>query len=171
MLQFDYTAIQLNRLPWRRFLKQHNPVATALMVKMKMALRDRPKVKTECLRLLATLKFDPAKSRLIALFIESYLKLTDEENRRYEREPEKLLPEEKVATMELMTSWEKKGAHHGKEELIVRLINRRFGSVSSEVRNGLDKLSADQLDALGEALLDFRTITDLQRWLERTNPQ
>ena len=42
VLRFDYEVIQLNRLPWRRFVRQANPVASALMAKMKMATRTGP---------------------------------------------------------------------------------------------------------------------------------
>jgi hypothetical protein len=35
VLQFQYRVIQLNRLPWRRFMRQENPVASALMAKMR----------------------------------------------------------------------------------------------------------------------------------------
>ena len=45
------------------------------MAKMKIAPKDRPKVRLECLRLLATLKLDPARSQLIGGFIAAYLKL------------------------------------------------------------------------------------------------
>ena len=38
VLKFEYTVIQLNRLPWRRFVRQENPVASALMAKMKMSV-------------------------------------------------------------------------------------------------------------------------------------
>jgi hypothetical protein len=41
---------------WRDYLNQPNPVAAALMSKMKIAKTDRPKVNAECLRLLVTLK-------------------------------------------------------------------------------------------------------------------
>ena len=171
VLQFEYTVIQLNRLPWRRFVQQANPVASALMAKMKMAARDRPKVKLQCLRLLATLRLDPAKSELIGGFIESYLKLTDDESRRYERELAELAPEEKEVTMEPWTSWgregKKVGLHEGKETLLVRMMNRRFGSVSPQIVERLDQLSSDQLDELGEALLDFASLADLESWLSR----
>ncbi len=72
VLRFDYTVIQLSRLLWRRFVRQANPVANALMAKMNMATKERPKVKLECLRLLATLKLPP-RSKLIGGFIDSYL--------------------------------------------------------------------------------------------------
>lgn len=104
MLQFDYAVIQLNRLSWRKFVGTPNPVASALMAKMRIAPRDRPKVRMECLRLLATLRLDPARSRLIGGFIETYLQMTATEMKQYEREFAKLTPTEKEGVMELMTS-------------------------------------------------------------------
>jgi hypothetical protein len=58
VLDFTYRVIQLNRLNWRDFVRRPNPVASALMAKMGIAAVDRPKVKLECLRLLATLRLD-----------------------------------------------------------------------------------------------------------------
>jgi len=48
VLSFRFHAIQLNRLNWRDFLRRPNPVAAALMTKMKIAPEDRPWVKLEC---------------------------------------------------------------------------------------------------------------------------
>lgn len=44
VLQFNYDVIQLNRLNWREYLQQQNPVASALMAKMNIAPKDRPRV-------------------------------------------------------------------------------------------------------------------------------
>lgn len=115
VLKFDYTAIQLNRLPWRRFVRQQNPVASALMAKMKMSIEERPRVKAECLRLLASLKLDPARTKLIGGFIDSYLKLNAEEMKRHERAIEQFTPTERKETMEIVTSWHHPGQnrrHH-----------------------------------------------------------
>jgi hypothetical protein len=79
ILDFNYSVIQLNRLNWRDFLQQENPIATALMAKMNIASQDRPRVKSECLRLLATLKLHPAKMQLISGFVDTYLRLNAEE--------------------------------------------------------------------------------------------
>ncbi len=181
VLTFEYRVIQLNRLPWRRFVDQHNPVASALMSRMQMAAQDRPKVKLECLRLLASLKLDPAKTNLIGVFIESYLKLTADEMRVFESEIETNDPEERKRTMALMTYWEEKGleagvqqgmqqgmqigVQMGKERLVKRMITRRLGSLSPAHALKLDTLSSEQLDALGEALFDFATSEDLDAWL------
>jgi hypothetical protein len=61
VLEFNFATIQLNRLNWRDYIDRPNPVAAALMAKMNIAKPDRPKVKAECLRLLVTLRLDPAK--------------------------------------------------------------------------------------------------------------
>src|SRR5436305_2262017 len=72
VLRFDFQVIQLNRLNWRDFIRNANPVAIALMAKMPIEPPDRPKAKLQFLRLLATLKLDPAKMYLIWGFVESY---------------------------------------------------------------------------------------------------
>ena len=167
VLRFEYAVIQLNRLPWRRFVTQQNPVASALMAKMRIAPQDRPKVKAQCLRMLASLKLDPARATLIGGFVDSYLKLTAQEMKQYEREIEQFTPAEREATMTVTTQWHEAGISQGKETLVLRLLRRRFGAVSADVTVRLEKLSADQLDDLGEALLDFGTVADLEQWLAR----
>ena len=177
VLQFEYSVIQLNRLSWRSYVSTPNPVASALMAKMKIAPRDRPKVRLECLRLLATLKLDPARSQLIGGFIATYLQLSAQETKQYEREFAKLSPAEKEATMELMNPWVKQGWEEGrqegkqvgKEELVVRQLNRLFGTVSAEFMERVDHLSTEQLNELGEDLLDFKASVDLETWLSRHN--
>jgi len=175
VLQFTYRVIQLNRLSWREYVSTPNPVASALMAKMKITPPDRPKVRLECLRLLATLKLDPAKSQLIGGFIGTYLRLNAEEMKQYEQEFAKLTPEEKDANMELLNPWVKQGwdggRQEGKEELVVRQLNRKFGPVSAEVTERLNHLTAKQLNDLGEDLLDFKTFADLETWLSRHIPQ
>jgi hypothetical protein len=79
VLNFDYKIVQLNRLDWRDFLQQKNPVAAALMAKMKIDPLDRPTVKAQCLRLLVTLKLDPAKMQFISSFVDTYLRLNSTE--------------------------------------------------------------------------------------------
>jgi len=46
--------------------------------------------------------------------------------------------------------------------LILRQLARRFGTVSDEERVQVTALLLEQLEALGEALLDFDTVDDLR---------
>jgi len=49
----------------------------------------------------------------------------------------------------------------GERALILRLLNRRFDEVSGGERSQIEALSIEQLEALGDALLDFETVNDL----------
>lgn len=50
--------------------------------------------------------------------------------------------------------------------LILRQLAHRIGDVSPEMRSQVEALSLAQLEALGEALLDFSELADLVNWLE-----
>ncbi len=55
------------------------------------------------------------------------------------------------------------------QSLIFRLLNRRVGELPQEIRQRVENLSLEQLENLGEALLDFNSMTDLQTWLEQVS--
>jgi predicted transposase/invertase (TIGR01784 family) len=52
------------------------------------------------------------------------------------------------------------------KSLVLRLLNRRVGELPQEARSHVESLSLEQLENLGEALLDFTSMADLQTWLE-----
>jgi hypothetical protein len=49
--------------------------------------------------------------------------------------------------------------------LILRQLNRKVGALSPQTLEQVNSLSIEQLEALGEALLDFGAIADLAQWL------
>jgi predicted transposase YdaD len=169
VLKFNYQVVQLNQLNWRDFLTRQNPVASALMSKMSIAPEDRPKVKAECLRLLVTLKLNPAKMQLISGFIDTYLRLNKLEKDKFQTEIGTLIKEEKEEVMQIVTSWMEEGIERGIEReknLILRLINRKFGQINLELETEIRSLNIELIEALGEAIFDLDTVEDLQNWLE-----
>lgn len=50
--------------------------------------------------------------------------------------------------------------------LILKQLTRRVGAPSPELTAQVEALSIEQLEALGEALLDFTQIEDLTAWLD-----
>jgi predicted transposase/invertase (TIGR01784 family) len=50
--------------------------------------------------------------------------------------------------------------------LILRQLNRRVGPLPMDLQARLEGLSLEQLENLGEALLDFAALADLQQWLQ-----
>ena len=140
VLEFNFAAIQLNQLNWRDFLKHENPVAAALMSRMRVKKKDRPKVKAECLRLLVTLKLDPAKTQLIAKFVDSYLRFDDVEEQQFQMELDKLEVGQKEEVMEIMTSWEEKAAktialNLLRENLSLEMISRTTGLTIAQLQD------------------------------------
>lgn len=53
------------------------------------------------------------------------------------------------------------------KSLILRLLTRRVGEVPESVRTQIETLSLTQLESLGEALLDFSNLSDLEVWLDQ----
>ena len=49
--------------------------------------------------------------------------------------------------------------------LILKQLQRKLGSLSPELTTKVSALSLEELEALGEALLDFTRIEDLETWL------
>jgi predicted transposase/invertase (TIGR01784 family) len=65
--------------------------------------------------------------------------------------------------------WKEEFLHEGEQlgeaRLILRLLTRRIGDLTPEIRSQIQSLPLTQLEDLGEALLDFREGADLQDWL------
>ncbi|MCG6138801.1 MAG: DUF4351 domain-containing protein [Nostoc sp. LLA-1] len=55
----------------------------------------------------------------------------------------------------------------GQQDLIIRQLNRRFGEIDVSLIEQVRELSIEQLEHLGEALLDFSVVADLEVWLNQ----
>jgi hypothetical protein len=161
VLAFRFRAIQLNRLDWRAFARRPNPVAAALMTKMRIEPADRPRVKLERLRLLVTLKLDPARQAMIRNFMDAYLRLSATELAVYDREVQAIEPPEREAVMRIFNEWETRG----EAKIVARLLGRRFGELPEALRDAIACLPGEKVEALADALLDFVTLADVERWV------
>jgi Domain of unknown function (DUF4351) len=59
------------------------------------------------------------------------------------------------------------GRQEGEQDLILRLINRRIGEIDASLIERIKGLSIEQLENLGEALLEFSNVADLEIWLNQ----
>jgi len=177
VLKFSFVSLQLNRLNWREYLNKPSPVTAALMAKMQFTPTERVTVKLECLRMIATLKLNPAKTQLISGFVDTYLKLDEQEESQFETELKTLGIVESEKVMEIVTSWMEKGIEQGIERgretgeksLVMRQLNRRFGEINPSLVQKIENLSLEKVETLAEALLDFQTLQELIDWLEQNN--
>ncbi len=72
---------------------------------------------------------------------------------------------------EILREGERQGEQRGRREesrsLILRQLHRRVGELPPELTQRVQALELPQLEALGEALLDFTQMADLVAWLDR----
>lgn len=70
---------------------------------------------------------------------------------------------------DVFTEGRQEGHQEGRQEeglvLILRLLQRRCGELPPAVREQVVRLDLSRLEALGEALLEFRELADVEQWL------
>jgi hypothetical protein len=169
VLQFRFRVVQLNQLAWQDFEKRTSPILAALMANMQRGPKEGAQVKLVWLRMLARLQLDPARRELISGFVDAYLRLTMKEEQQFGAELQELDPKEREGVMEIVTSWMEKGLEQGldrERKLVLRMLRKRLGDLDPAMENQIASLSADRLEQLGEALLDFNLPADLDAWLQ-----
>jgi len=178
VLSFRFRTIQLNRINWRTFLMQDNPVAAALMSKMQIPKAERPQVKVELMRMLATLRLNPTKSALIYQFMINYIRLNAEEEQKAQETIKKILPPEiQEQAMIITNEWIEKGLEKGKllaqRTTNLRLISRRFGEAAATAyRPLIESLTPSESDQFFDVALFFTSEADLESWFStRSAPE
>ncbi|BCL36872.1 DUF4351 domain-containing protein [Nostoc sp. MS1] len=76
---------------------------------------------------------------------------------------------ESVIYQEILAEGEQRGEQRGlqrERSLILRLLQKRVGELPQDVSDRLETSSLEQLENLGEALLDFTSLADLFSWLD-----
>jgi Domain of unknown function (DUF4351) len=176
-LHFEFGTVKL--LDWRDRMDElelsDNPFATVVMAHLKVieTKRDVDRRKAWKFRLTRGLYekgYDRQKILDLYRFIDWILVLPEAIEREFWQELQVFEEERKVT---YVTNAERFGIEKGIEQgavqearsLILRQLTRRAGILSSETRSQVESLSLDQLESLGEALLDFSGASDLELWL------
>ncbi|WP_315789049.1 Rpn family recombination-promoting nuclease/putative transposase [Fischerella sp. JS2] len=78
---------------------------------------------------------------------------------------------ESVIYQEILAEGEQRGEQRGRQEgersLILRQLTRRVGELPQQILERIENLSLEQLENLGEALLDFQVQADLETWFSK----
>jgi hypothetical protein len=99
-------------------------------------------------------------------FIDWVLTLPPELAKAFRNE---LIAYEGEKNMPYITSIERDGEARGETKLVVRQLNRQVGQVSEGIMAKIEKLPIEQLEQLGEDLLDFNSSQDLADWFQHSN--
>ena len=131
-------------------------------------LLGKGNVQAQAIREVATLPLDsPYRSNALELF--GNLRVTLEARQKINSEEQELIMQLSPLSLEKIQAAEQRGEQRGvirgQQELVLRLLNRRVGGVSSDLELQIKALPLAQLEDLGEALLDFSRMSDLVAWL------
>lgn len=72
-----------------------------------------------------------------------------------------------MALSEAFLECEQETQKRSEQSLILRQLNRRVGTLPEAIQTHVEALPLERLEMLGEALLDFTSLADLESWLAR----
>jgi predicted transposase YdaD len=72
---------------------------------------------------------------------------------------------ESVIYQDILAEGEVKGRVGEARGLVIRQLNRKLGNVSPMLLAKVEALSLERVELLGEDLLDFTSIANLEAWL------
>jgi Domain of unknown function (DUF4351) len=178
-LEFNFTAVKLldYRSRWDELEASDNIFATVVMTHLKAqeTKRNEPARKQWKLTLIKRLYergYDRSTIINLFAFVDWLLILSNEAKVSFWQE---LRTYEEERQMPYITSVEQIGYDRGEVEgaqrqarsLLVRQLTRKLGSINDLTIDRISTLSIPQLDELGEALFDFHSIAELDRWLSQ----
>jgi hypothetical protein len=164
VVRFNYRLIKLKHLDYREFLESHNPLAFALMAKMNYGRRERVRLKADFLRLILMSTIDVARRSLLVDFVETYVSLDPQESIEFGTLVTTDNQYKEVKKM--VTTYEQqgieKGIEKGKKEILLLLLNKKFGELSDQQQQTVLQIdSTQELDRLLLAIMDAKTLAEL----------
>lgn len=157
------------------YLARPEPLAWALAARMSRGGWSPARHKLECLRRILRAPLDEVRRFLLANVVETYVRLAGDEAERFVRIAERELPKEETAMImtwgdeirekalrEGLREGLRKGRAAGRREVLLRILESRFGELSPEVRRHVETVAAGrELDRLVDRALAARSLDDL----------
>lgn len=97
--------------------------------------------------------------------IQAMLELTDIELKQTRFYQDVFTEGEQAGWQKGRQEGHQEGRQEGEVTLLLRLLQRRCGELAPTVKERIAHLSLSHLEALGEAVLEFRGAADLEQWL------
>jgi hypothetical protein len=165
---FAYYAFGVAASPAEEFLARDEPLAWALAALMRPGPRSRAGLKTECLNRLANASLDDARRFLLVNVVETYLELHGRDLEEYQA---MLAEKPNRPAADLETTWAdrlraegrqegqregeelglERGRREGRQQLLLSLLERRFGPLSTGVIRRVQAMtSGEELVELAE---------------------
>ncbi|WP_449418825.1 Rpn family recombination-promoting nuclease/putative transposase [Phormidium nigroviride] len=142
-------------LPLATLSQTNSPQNLLQQIAERIAIIDEPNQQADllaCTQVIAGLRFE--KNLIRQLFRREIMR-------------------ESVIYQEILEEGILEGLQQGKQRetaLLTRLLTRRIGAIAPEILEQIQALPIEELENLGEALLDFSSAADLANWLQEHQP-
>lgn len=182
VLQFEFTIVKLldYQSQWALLEQSQNPFAIVVMAHLKTQetarnASDRKAWKFTLVKRLYEAGYSRSDVVNLFKFVDWLMILPErlkerfwEELKAYEEEREMpyITSVEQIGYDRGLQAGEEKGLEKGQRSLVLKLLTRKVGTLPDQAVDRIHQLSIAQLEALGEALLDFGSVDDLTAWLE-----
>jgi hypothetical protein len=178
ILSFRFAIIDLGGLKAREYARKPNAAAAALSSRMRIDPCERVDLAVDFLHTTTQAKLEEKARESAWTFFFFYQKFKGEEGLKLQKALSTMegmkISKEILAHNPLvrfgMERGKSKGLRQGRRQegtaLVLRLLARRFGTLSSAQEKAIRKLPLMSIESLAEALLDFHSKTDLARWLK-----
>ena len=160
-LTFEYIPCKLAEMPAERWVDSDNLVARVNLPNMRSSPARRIETYAAAVRGLLEQEPDRRRREKYVDFIDIYAGLDDNERRRYREQ----YPQE-ATTMAGMFQRAREesmrqGIEQGERTLLRRLLRRRFGLLSPEADERIDRASERDLESWAENVLDAGTLDEV----------
>jgi hypothetical protein len=181
--QGDFPVIELARLDARDYVRKENPAALALAARMRFPQGKQENLLVDFAAALGKSPVGRASADRAIRYFFVYQQLEQNQGLKVRQMVSKLssvMINEKALDRfnPFVLIGERRGIRRGVRQgrqsegtaLVLRQLRRRLGALPEPRRRAVEKLSLPKIEALGEALLDFRSPEDLTRWLQKNAP-
>jgi hypothetical protein len=176
-LRFHYLGCELAALPFERYRDSDNIVARLNLPNMRYAPVHRVEVYARAVRGLCTLEPDPEKQLKYLEFIDIYSGLDAEEQARYAQD----YPEEakimstfaerfieqglqqgiQQGMQQGLQQGMQQGLQQGEAQMLLRLLERKFGEVPEAIRQRIEAADAETLLGWSERVLTAQHLDEI----------
>lgn len=95
------------------------------------------------------------------------MNLNREESKLFARELAVMPVDQRNQVMELMLPWQAEGRRQEAADIVLRQLRRRLEALPEALAGRISEFPIEGLEDLADALLDFTSLADLERWLDR----
>jgi hypothetical protein len=157
-LRFTFFYVGLPALDAATYVQGDNWLGVALSALMRIPADHRARLKAEALRRLVGSPLPDQQRFLLGECVQAYLPLEGPQLQAFEH---LLLTPAYLEVKNVQLTWAEEGEIRGQRRLIRAQLEIRFGVLSPQVQERLDRWPADRLEELAKAFVQAQSLKDL----------